>query len=120
MPILLERMLYSSNHIRGFSRFVSNFLILFISSCNYIHISRFCIITILGTGVGDEMCYFVCVNKKWKGVNYILPKILTLYIAYFIVSNRDTSQLQPTNHTLHKLTLHRKYILYFPCNYTNI
>jgi hypothetical protein len=75
-------MLYSSTHIHGFSTFVSNLLILRVSSCNYIHISRFCIITILGTGVGSAVCYFVCVNKKLQGVLYILPKILTSYIAY--------------------------------------
>ena len=47
-------------------------------------------------------------TQKWKSVHYILPKILTLYIAYFIVVNRDSSQLQPISRTLHKLTLHRE------------
>jgi hypothetical protein len=63
----------------------------------------------MGVG-GGSMCYFVCVNKQWKGVHYILPKILTLYIACFIIVNRDRSQLQPTTHALHRLTLHRKNI----------
>jgi hypothetical protein len=57
------------------------YLYFLVFAVNYIHISRFCITTLLGMGVGVAVSYFVCVNKQWPGVHYILPKILTLYIA---------------------------------------
>ena len=77
VSILFERILYSSNPIRGFSKFVSN---LFSFTYLYLQLHKYqsilCNKNIRHGGGGCSVLFFVCQHRNEKACTTFYPKTL--------------------------------------------